>query len=86
MVHLSEVFPTNVRSKGQALGSSAHWIMNGITLAFPVVARSSKVLPFAFFAFMMAVQFVTVLLSYPETKGYSLEMLQHKLNADKPHV
>ena len=86
-VYLSEVFPTNVRSKGQALGSSAHWIMNGIiTLAFPVVARSSKVLPFAFFAVMMAVQFVTVLLSYPETKGYSLEMLQHKLNAEKVPV
>ena len=66
------------------LGSSAHWIMNGIiTLAFPVVARTSKVLPFAFFAVMMAVQFVTVLLFYPETKGYSLEMLQHKLNAEK---
>jgi MFS transporter, SP family, arabinose:H+ symporter len=85
-VYLSEVFPTNVRSKGQGLGSSAHWIMNGIiTLAFPVVARTSKVLPFAFFAVMMAVQFVTVLLFYPETKGYSLEMLQQKLRPEKVH-
>lgn len=79
-VYLSEVFPTAVRSKGQGLGSSTHWIMNGIiTLLFPVVARYSKPLPFAFFAVMMVVQFVVVSMTYPETKGLSLEMLQHKL-------
>ncbi len=79
-VYLSEVFPTAVRSKGQGLGSSTHWVMNGlITLLFPVVARYSKPLPFAFFAVMMVVQFVTVWVAYPETKGLSLEMLQHKL-------
>src|SRR6202043_2737139 len=27
-VYIGEVFPNRVRSKGQALGSSAHWIMN----------------------------------------------------------
>ncbi len=79
-VYLSEVFPTNVRSKGQSLGSSAHWIMNGvITLLFPVASSYSRSLPFAFFAFMMLVQLVTVAWVYPETKGLSLEMLQHKL-------
>jgi len=79
-VYLSEVFPTNVRSKGQALGSSTHWIMNGIiTLLFPVAAAYSRTLPFAFFAIMMVVQFVVVLTTYPETKGYSLEMLQQKM-------
>ena len=79
-VYLSVVFPTNVRSKGQSLGSSTHWIMNGlITLLFPVAAKYSKSLPFAFFAVMMVVQFVVVLMVYPETKGLSLEMLQHKL-------
>ena len=79
-VYLSEVFPTQVRSKGQGLGSSTHWIMNGlITLMFPVVARYSKSLPFWFFAGMMVVQFITVAVVYPETKGLSLEMLQHKL-------
>ncbi len=81
-VYLSEVFPTNVRSKGQSLGSSAHWIMNGvITLLFPVASSYSKALPFGFFALMMVVQFVTVAWMYPETKGLSLEMLQHKLRA-----
>ena len=81
-VYLSEVFPTGVRSKGQSLGSSTHWIMNGlITLLFPVAARMSKSLPFAFFAAMMVVQFITVAWVYPETKGLSLEKLQHKLLA-----
>jgi sugar porter (SP) family MFS transporter len=82
-VYISEIFPTNVRSKGQALGCSTHWIMNGlITLAFPVVARYSKSLPFAFFAAMMVVQFLTVLLVYPETKGFSLEMLQQRFHKE----
>ena len=79
-VYLSEIFPTQIRSEGQSMGSSTHWIMNGlITLLFPVAARYSKSLPFAFFALMMVVQFVVVLTMYPETKGYTLETLQHKL-------
>ena len=83
-VYLSEVFPTNVRSKGQGLGSSTHWIMNGlITLLFPVAARYSKSLPFVFFAAMMIVQLIVVTVGYPETKGLSLEMLQQKLKQDR---
>jgi sugar porter (SP) family MFS transporter len=79
-VYISEIFPTPIRAQGQSLGSSTHWIMNGIiTLLFPVAARYSKSLPFAFFALMMVVQFVVVLALYPETKGYSLEALQRKL-------
>jgi SP family arabinose:H+ symporter-like MFS transporter len=81
-VYLSEVFPTNVRSKGQSLGSSAHWIMNAIvSFSFPVIARHSRALPFAFFAAMMAVQFLTVLFVYPETKGYSLEEMHQHIGA-----
>ncbi len=81
-VYISEVFPTNVRSKGQSLGSSAHWVMNAlIANAFPVLATHSKSLPFVFFAAMMVVQFFTVYFIYPETKGYSLEDMQHHLAA-----
>ncbi|WP_213807621.1 sugar porter family MFS transporter [Granulicella sp. dw_53] len=79
-VYLSEVFPTNVRSKGQSLGSSTHWIANGIIAnAFPYIAVYSRALPFAFFAVMMAVQFFTVLFLYPETKGQTLEGMQAHL-------
>ncbi len=81
-VYLSEVFPTNVRAKGQSLGSSAHWIMNAaIAWTFPVIARHSRALPFAFFAAMMIVQFVTVYFVYPETKGYSLEEMHQHIGA-----
>ena len=79
-VYLSEVFPTNVRSKGQSLGSSSHWVMNAlIAQTFPLLARNSSALPFVFFAGMTLVQFFTVLFAYPETKGYSLEEVQHHL-------
>ena len=78
-VYLSEVFPTNIRAKGQGLGSSSHWIANAIIAnIFPLVAVYSKALPFWFFATMMAIQFFVVLFIYPETKGQSLEgMSQH---------
>ncbi len=73
-------FPNRVRSKGQSLGSSAHWIMNAIiSLLFPVLAKYSGGLPFAFFAAMTTLQFFVVLFVYPETKGITLEQLQRKL-------
>jgi MFS transporter, SP family, arabinose:H+ symporter len=81
-VYISEVFPTAVRAKGQSLGSSTHWIMNAlISLAFPIVAAYSKAAPFVFFSAMMALQFVVVLLVYPETKSVALEDMEKKLAA-----
>ncbi|MGI4755565.1 MAG: sugar porter family MFS transporter [Janthinobacterium lividum] len=80
-VYISEIFPTQVRSKGQSLGGSAHWIMDAlVALLFPLmVARFSRAAPFYFFAGMTALQFVVVLLIYPETKGRTLEQLQTEL-------
>lgn len=79
-VYLGEVFPTRVRAKGQSLGSFTHWFMNGaISWTFPVLAAKSRGIPFVFFSAMMLVQFVVVLLLYPETKGVTLEEMQHKL-------
>src|SRR5579885_1931283 len=79
-VYLSEVFPNRVRAKGQSLGSFTHWFMNAlISGVFPLFAASSGGAPFVFFSAMMVVQFVVVLLVYPETKGVSLEEMQKKL-------
>ncbi len=79
-VYMSEIFPTRVRAKGQALGSTVLWIMNGlISLVFPPLAAKSAALPFVFFAVVMAVQFFITLSFFPETKGFSLEELQEKL-------
>jgi SP family arabinose:H+ symporter-like MFS transporter len=80
-VYIGEVFPNSVRSKGQGVGNASHWIMNtAIALEFPVLAtRMGRGAPFAFFAFMTAVQFLVVLFIYPETKGQTLEELQRRL-------
>ena len=72
-VYISEVFPTKVRSKGQSLGSSSHWIMNAaIAFTFPLLAKSSGAYPFVFFAAMMVLQFFVVLFSYPGDQRASL--------------
>ena len=82
-VYISEVFPTRVRAKGQGLGSSSHWVMNAlIAFIFPQVAKTSGGAPFVLFGAMMLLQFFVVLFFYPETKGVTLEQLQHKLGID----
>jgi sugar porter (SP) family MFS transporter len=79
-VYLSEVFPTAIRARGQSLGSATHWIMNAVVSAvFPAVAAYSTSLPFAFFALMMALQFVVVWLVFPETKGVALEQMAERM-------
>ena len=82
-VYIGEVFPNRVRAKGQGLGSSSHWIMNAfIAYIFLLVAKYAWGAPFLLFGVMMVVQFIVVLLFYPETKGVSLEQLQHKLGIE----
>jgi sugar porter (SP) family MFS transporter len=83
-VYISEVFPNRVRSKGQSLGSSTHWVMNAIiAFIFPIIAqRFGGAYPFVFFAAMMALMFFVVLFTYPETKGITLEQMQHKLGIE----
>jgi MFS transporter, SP family, arabinose:H+ symporter len=79
-VYISEIFPNRVRSKGQSVGSSTHWIMNALVSGiFPLLAARSAAYPFVFFAFMVILQFVVVLLIFPETKGITLEQIQHRL-------
>ena len=79
-VYLSEVFPTNVRAKGQSLGSFTHWAMNAaISWTFPIIAAWSRPAPFVFFSAMMVLQFFVVLTMYPETKGVTLEDMQKRM-------
>jgi hypothetical protein len=79
-VYVSEIFPTPVRAKGQSLGSSSHWIMNAIISGvFPILAKSSGAYPFVFFSAMMVLQFFVVWFVFPETKGITLEDMEHQL-------
>jgi hypothetical protein len=83
-VYIAEVFPNAVRAKGQSLGSLSHWLMNAlISWTFPLVAEKSGAYPFVFFSAMMVVQFLVVLMVYPETKGLSLEEMQKKILAKR---
>ncbi len=79
-VYISEIFPNSVRGKGQSLGSSTHWLADAsLSTFFPVIAQYSAAGPFIFFSAMMALQFFVVLRFFPETKGYTLEELQQRL-------
>ena len=79
-VLISEVFPNRLRPHGQSLGGSSHWISNAIiSLVFPLMITVSSAFPFYFFAAMMVLDLVLVLLFYPETAGVSLEDMQHAI-------
>jgi sugar porter (SP) family MFS transporter len=84
-VFISEIFPNQVRSKGQTLGSFTHWIMAAlISWAFPIfVARSADggAYAFAFFSAMMVLQLFFAWRLMPETKGRSLEQIQQDVIA-----
>ncbi len=80
-VFISEIFPNQHRATGQSLGSFTHWIFAALlTLLFPKMV--SVFLPgtiFAFFAGMMVLQLIWVLLLVPETKNVPLEQIQKRL-------
>jgi sugar porter (SP) family MFS transporter len=86
-VLISEIFPTQIRAKGQAFGASIHWVFAALITLVTLVFLDSengifKDNPwpiFAFFTVMMALQLVWILTKVPETKGVSLEELQKKL-------
>lgn len=76
-VFISEIFPNQVRAKGQTLGSSTHWIMAAlIAFCFPFFAEKlGGATTFFFFGSMMVLQLIFVWRYMPETKGKSLEQL-----------
>lgn len=80
-VFISEIFPNAVRAKGQTLGSTTHWIMAAIiAFSFPYLSKKAGGgNTFLFFAIMMVVQLLFVWKLMPETKGKSLEQIEHTL-------
>ena len=80
-VYISEIFPNHVRSYGQSIGTSTHWILafiipSSVPLLIAKIGAGSM---FLFFAIMMVFQFIWVLFVMPETKGVSLEDLEKQL-------
>ncbi|HEX3024230.1 MAG TPA: sugar porter family MFS transporter [Chitinophagaceae bacterium] len=86
-VFIAEIFPNKIRARGQSFGAGTHWVCAAaITLITPVfldakngIFKDNPWPIFAFFAFMMILQLIWVLLKVPETKGISLEELEKKL-------
>ncbi|MCC7055197.1 MAG: sugar porter family MFS transporter [Gemmatimonadaceae bacterium] len=80
-VFISEIFPNRHRAAGQALGSSTHWVFAAlITTFFPgMVTAFAPGYVFAFFCIMMVLQLIWVRTMVPETKGATLEAIQHQL-------
>ena len=80
-VFISEIFPNQVRAKGQTLGSTTHWIMAAlIAFSFPYLSqKAGGGNTFLFFCVMMCLQLLFVWKVMPETKGKSLEQIEHTL-------
>lgn len=80
-VFISEIFPNQVRAKGQTLGSMTHWIMAAvIAFVFPMLTEHlGGGNTFLFFCVMMVLQLLFVWKIMPETKGKSLEQLEGTL-------
>lgn len=79
-VFIAEIFPNRVRSAGQTLGSSTHWVMAAlVSWTFPIIAEGSEMggaYAFSFFSVMMLIQLFFAWKVMPETKGQSLEGIQ----------
>ncbi len=80
-VFISEIFPNQVRAKGQTLGSLTHWVLAAvIAFSFPVITEKLGAgNTFSFFAVMMVIQLFFVLKIMPETKNRSLEQIERSL-------
>jgi sugar porter (SP) family MFS transporter len=81
-VFIAEIFPNNVRAKGQSLGCGTHWVFAAlIALLMPyVLSVFAGHTIFAFFAFMMVLQLLFVVFLMPETRGRTLESLAEGLS------
>ena len=77
-VFISEIFPNEIRAKGQTLGSFTHWVMAAIiAFSFPYFAETfGGGNTFMFFGVMMVLQLIFVWRMMPETKGKSLEQIE----------
>ena len=80
-VFISEIFPNQVRAKGQTLGSFTHWVLAAlIAFSFPTLTEKlGGGHTFLFFTVMMVLQLVFVWRVMPETKGKSLEQIEKSL-------
>jgi SP family arabinose:H+ symporter-like MFS transporter len=76
---VSEIFPNRIRGKALAFASFTQWIFNFlVVLLFPhFLASLGGAKTFLFLALMSLLQWLFTYLYVPETKGKSLEEIEH---------
>ena len=80
-VFISEIFPNAFRAYGQSIGCGTHWVFAALlSQLFPIaIGKFDAGYIFGFFAFMMVLQLIWVVVMVPETKGVPLEDMEKKL-------
>jgi MFS family permease len=74
----SEIFPMSARSKAMSITTSVNWLMNFVIgRATPSMLRDIKYGTYILFACCCALMFVWVWFFVPETKGKTLEEMDH---------
>lgn len=72
--YIAEIFPNEHRARGQALGSTAHWVSSALVSGlFPVMAAVSMTFTFLFYAAFMLAAVIWSRTMMVETKGTRLE-------------
>jgi MFS transporter, SP family, galactose:H+ symporter len=75
----AEIFPTRVRAAGASVSSFANWVANFVvSLTFlSLIGAIGEAFTFWLFAVMAVLAFLFCLRFVPETKGRSLEQIEH---------
>ena len=85
-VVLSEIFPNRIRGAAMSIAAFAHWVGNfTLTFSFPAIKENlGWANNFWLYGLICAVGFIVLYLILPETKGKTLEEIEHELVGDTP--
>lgn len=77
-VLISEIFPNKIRGKGVAIAVAAQWAANYfISSTYPAMMEFSGGATYSFYGIMSILSFFFVWKMVPETKGKTLEEMEH---------
>jgi SP family xylose:H+ symportor-like MFS transporter len=77
-VLISEIFPNKIRGKAVAIAVAAQWAANYfISSTYPAMMEFSGGMTYGFYGLMSILSFIFVWKMVPETKGKTLEQMEH---------
>jgi SP family xylose:H+ symportor-like MFS transporter len=77
-VLISEIFPNKIRGKAVAIAVAAQWAANYlISSTYPAMMEFSGGFTYSFYGLMSILSFIFVWRMVPETKGKTLEEMEH---------